>query len=360
MKRREFLQGTSSAAVAAPLASLLLSRQALAAPPKIKIGQIGTKHAHAGGKMQTIRKFDHDYELVGVVEPDDEKWKAVQNSGTYRGVKRLSEEALLGTAGLQAVAVETEVRDLVPTALRCIRAGAHIHLDKPAGESLPAFKEVLDEATSKKLVVQMGYMLRYNPAFVFLFDAVKQGWLGDVFEVHAVMSKTVGAGTRNKLAAYPGGAMFELGCHIIDAVVAVLGRPTTVTAHNRATRPEQDDLLDNCLAVFDYPRATATVRSALIEVDGFRRRQFVVCGDQGTIVIRPLESCIVELTLSQARGEYKKGTQRIELPKLGGRYDGDFLDLAKIIRGEKESDYPPAHDLAVQEAVLRASGLPTT
>jgi hypothetical protein len=39
------------------------------------------------------------------------------------------------------------------------------------------------------------------------------------------------------------------------------------------------------------------------------------------------------------------------------RYVGDAKDMAAIIRGEKACDYPYAHDLAVQETVLRASGV---
>jgi len=351
----------SSAAITLPLATAMHEADAAqnSSKARIKIGQIGTTHAHASGKLQTIRKFDQVYELVGVVEPDAKRRASLENSATYRGVKWLTEEDLLRVSGLQVVAVETEVRDLVSTAQRCVSAGLHIHLDKPAGENLSDFKKLLDAAEQQKLVVQMGYMFRYNKAFQLLFQAVRDGWLGEIFEVHAVISKTVGADARKRLAEYPGGAMFELGCHLIDAIVAVMGKPEKVTPFLRRTRPDLDDLADNQLAVFDYPKATATVRSALMEVDGFRRRQLVVCGDKGTIVIRPLEPPRMELTLSEANGDYRKGTQVVDLPKSGGRYDGDFVDLAKIIRGEKASDYPPAHDLAVQEAVLQASGLRT-
>ena len=45
---------------------------------------------------------------------------------------------------------------------------------------------------------------------------------------------------------------------------------------------------------------------------------------------------------------------------LGGRYDGDFADLAKIIRGEKKPSFTPEHDLAVEETLLLACGLPIT
>ena len=90
--------------------------------------------------------------------------------------------------------VETRVGDLLDNAEACVAAGKHVHLDKPAGESLPQFRRILDAAAKKKLLVQMGYMYRYNPAVVLLREFLKKGWLGEVFEVHAVMSKVVARG----------------------------------------------------------------------------------------------------------------------------------------------------------------------
>jgi hypothetical protein len=43
---------------------------------------------------------------------------------------------------------------------------------------------------------------------------------------------------------------------------------------------------------------------------------------------------------------------------MPGRYDEQLIELARIIDGQKESEYPPGHDLAVQEAVLKASDVP--
>jgi predicted dehydrogenase len=199
-------------------------------------------------------------------------------------------------------------------------------------------------------------MFRYNPAFRFLFAAVRDGWLGQVFEIHGVMSKMVGDQTRRQLAEYGGGSMFELGCHLIDPLLHIMGPPDSITPFNRRTRPEQDNLLDNTMAVFEYARCTATIRSAVVEVDGGRRRQFVVCGDQGTIVIRPLEPPRLELTLAEPRERYQRGTQVVELPESPGRYHGAWVDLARAIRGETTHQFTHDHDLAVQRAILTASG----
>lgn len=301
INRREFVGRTATVAAGVSLAAVGYHASG-AESGRIKVGQIGTKHAHASGKMETLRKFSDLYEVVGVVEPDEERRQQLKESATYRDLKWMTEEELLNTSGLQAVAVETEVRHLLPVAQRCVAAGMHIHLDKPAGESLSHFKRILDDATRQQRVVQMGYMFRYNPAFQLAFRAASEGWFGHVFEVHAVMSKLVDRGTRRELAEYAGGSMFELGCHVIDAVVKVLGRPTNVTAFNRQTFVDQDPLLDNCLAVLEYPKATATVRSSVVEYDGGRRRQFVVCGDQGGIDIKPLEPPRATLALDATHG----------------------------------------------------------
>lgn len=324
---------------------------------RIKIGQIGTSHAHAAGKMATLRKLSDDYEVVGIVEPNPDQQRKLKDHSVYRGLKWLTEEQLLNTLGLQAVAVETDISELVPTGMRCVSAGVHIHLDKPAGLSLTEFRTLLDEASRRRLTVQMGYMFRHNPAFQFCFEAARKGWLGDVFEVHGVISKTIDALQRRKLAAYPG-SMFELGCHLIDAMVKMLGKPDKTTGFSRRTRPEQDNLVDNQLAVFEYAECMATIRSALVEVAGEKRRQFVVCGDQGTIEIRPLEPPRLLFVPDQPRQTYEKGYQEVNLPPMPGRYDDQLIELARIIRGEEESEYPPEHDLAVQEAVLKASGAP--
>lgn len=349
MNRRTFQRSAITSGLAVAMGTPL---RAAAPPPKIKIGQIGTKHAHAGGQFAELRKIA-DFEVVGIVEPDEERRRKMEKEQDFAGVTWLTEEQLLNTPGLKAVAVETEVCDLLSTAQKAVGLGMHLHLDKPAGESLPQFKKVLDTATAKMCLVKMGYMFRYNPAFQLMIRAVREGWLGDVFSVHAEMSKKIDDGGRKGLLRYPGGSMFELGCHIIDSVHRVLGKPSSVTPF---IHKGGDGLADNMLAVLDYPKATATVRSSITEPDGGTRRQFIVCGTKGSCEIRPLEPPAMTLTLDAPHDRFKKGRQEVPLEKAP-RYAADWRDFAKAIRGEIEWEFKPEHDLAVQETVLRASGL---
>jgi len=350
MQRRDFLKvGTT--------ATILCAGQAVADPAKsrIKIGQIGVGHGHAT-KLAVYRRST-DYEVVGLVEPDESLRKRADAQPAFKDLKWMTREELLNVPGLQAVLVETRVRDLLDNAEACVAAGKHISIDKPAGESLRQFHRILTEAKKQQVLVQMGYMYRYNPAVVMLRDFLKKGWLGEVFEVHAVMSKAVDPGQRKELAAYKGGIMFELGCHLMDLVVGILGRPKEVTGNSQHVSAIDDKLSDNMLAVLTYPKALATVKSSALEVEGFERRHLVVCGTEGTFHIQPLDNPSVRVAFAKTRGEYKKGYQDVKFPKYE-RYVADAADMARILRGEKGSDFPSEHDLAVQETLLKACALP--
>jgi predicted dehydrogenase len=346
------LAGTLTCSLASGLAPIMAADPA--PPPRIKIGQIGVGHAHAS-KLSVYRKSS-DYEVVGIVEPDAALRKRAETRDAFRGLPWMSQEKLLSTSGLQAVLVETRVGELLATAQACVAAGKHVHIDKPAGESLPQFRKILADAARQKLLVQMGYMYRYNPAVVLLREFLKNGWLGEVFEVHAVMSKVVAPAERRRLAEFRGGIFFELGCHVLDLVVGVLGKPDRVAPFVRHSSRLDDKLMDNMLAVLSYPRATATVKSSALEVEGFDRRHLVVCGSEGTFHIQPLDNPSARVALARPRGKYKKGIQEVRFPKYI-RYVDDAADMARIIRAEKPSDFPYEHDLAVQETLLKACGL---
>jgi predicted dehydrogenase len=324
-------------------------------PPRIRIGQIGTGHAHA--TKLAVYRASPDYEVVGVVEPDPALRQRAEAQAAYQGLPWLTQEELLNRPDVQAVLVETPVRDLLNTAEAAVAAGKHVHLDKPAGESLPQYARILERAEKQNLLVQMGYMYRYNPGVVLLRECLRQGWLGELFEVHAVMSKVVGPDDRVRLAEYPGGILFELGCHILDLVIGVLGKPDRVTGISRHSASTDDRLLDNMLAVLEYPKAIATVKSSALEVEGGGRRHLVVCGTEGTLEIEPLDDPKVRLSLSKPRGQFKAGTQTVTLRKYT-RYVDDAADMARVIRGEKASDFSYAHDLLVQRTLLTACGSP--
>jgi len=354
LTRRRFLEGLAATGVLSSLATPVPAQEDDSKPARtkhpIRIGQIGVGHAHAT-KLSVYRE-SRDYEVVGVVEPNEELRRAAEKRPAYRGVRWMTQAELLSTPGLQAVLVETEIRDLLNTADACLAAGKHIHLDKPPGHSLPQFEQLLSSAARQDLLVQLGYMWRYHPAVLLLREFLNNGWLGEVFEVTAVIGKRCTPEERTRFAEFPGGIMFEIGCHMLDLAISVLGAPDKVISL-RQQLSKEDHLTDHVVTLLHYPRAIADVRINALEVDGGPQRRFVVYGTEGTFHIQPMDGAQARLTLQQPRGKYSRGMQSLTFPKFT-RYVADAADMAQIIRGEKAPSFSREHDLAVQRTLLLA------
>jgi predicted dehydrogenase len=320
----------------------------------IRAGILGTGHGHAAGKLKVLQQSP-EWELAGVCEPDPQ-WKARrQGEADWAGVRWVTEAELLDDPSVRMVAVESEVPQLLPLAQKAVAAGKHLHLDKPAGTDLPTFRRLLDEAASRSLIIQMGYMFRYNPGFDLIRRAVGEGWLGTVYSLRGGISTDLRPEARKRLAFHPGGMMLELGCHLIDMLVLLMGRPGWVTPFLRHDGPETNGLADNTLAVMEYDGALALIESAAMEAQPFPRRRFEVIGTEGTILLQPLEPPAVRLCLREPRGGFQAGWQTVEVENPP-RYDRDLEELARSIREEQAFPYSYEHDYTVQETVLRACG----
>lgn len=331
---------------------------------KIKIGQIGICHEHASGKMNTLRLHPEVFEIVGVV--DDRASPAAKFAGEnltpYEGLKWMTEEELLNTPGLQAVTIETPNTDLVPTALRCMERNLAMHMDKPGGEDLALFGKLRKGCEARNLPFQMGYMFRNNPAFQLCLKAQHQNWLGEIFEVQANMSHNYGGNDYQQyLGQFQGGIMFNLGCHLIDFIVSLLGRPEKITPILKSTPGLSKSIKNNGLAILETQHATATVQACSLEVDGLNHRRLKICGTKGTIELSPLERfdgqpLQMRMSLLEDNEDYAAGTHVVDFGIQRDRYEDQLIELAQMVNREMENPYPYTHDYLVQEAVLAASG----
>ena len=327
---------------------------------KIRIGQLGIGHNHGTERMKALRSLADVFEVVGVAE-DSPKWLEKRGAhAAYQGLPMMGVDELLAVPGLEAVMIETDGGDLLPSALRCAERGLHLCMDKPGGEDLPGFKKLCDAVRSRDLVLQLGYVYRNNPAVNFCVDAVKNGWLGEVFEIHAVMSRWDKDEYRRWLSQFRGGAMYIFAGYLIDIVLRILGAPERVTPFMKNTR--DDGLVDNGLAVLEYPRATATVRVSVAEVEGYKYRRLIVCGTNGTVELCPIEyqqdagELKVRLTLKEPRAHYASGTRIVDCGPRGNRYAAQMIEFARAVRGEIANPFPVEHEYLLHETLLRASG----
>ncbi len=318
----------------------------------VRAAVYGAGHAHAMGKVEALRKLP-EFELVGVCEPDP---SVPRTHKALQGVRWLSEKEVLDDS-IEFIAVESRVQQNLLYARRAIDAGKFVHLDKAPGDDLAKFRDLLTEAARKKLVVQMGYQWRYQPAMQAAIEAARNGWLGRVQHFRAVIDKPMSASDRVQLAAFRGGMMFELGCHLIDRATALLGRPKKVTGHLWHHGAFHDTLADNTLGILEYDHAVAEIHVGATNPFGGEYRTIEITGTNGLMSVRPFGPYRMVSHLKDAVGSYPGGRKEHVFPPdtLPG-FAPDMLEMARVIREGAKPSHSAGHDLMTQEVLLRVCG----
>ena len=320
---------------------------AAAAPQPVRTAVYGVGHAHARSKIRVLRALPQ-FDLVGVCPRDvPERFSEIAGPA----VSKLSPSQILDDPSIQLVAVEAHVGVNLAFAHEAIDAGKFVHLDKSPGADLTSLQDLFRKATAKKLVVQMGYMWRYHSAMRQAVDMALAGDLGRVYMIRTTINKPMSAEARLPLAAFKGGMMFEMGGHMIDRIVEVLGPPARVQGRLRHDGPFDDGLADNTLAVFEFDRAMAEVYVAALQPNGNAYRTFEILGTKGTATVQPFAP---DGHLSLDTGVGRKDL-RVEI--AAPSYETDFIELAGVIRGERTPRYSFTHDLAVQRTLLEICGM---
>ena len=344
----------------------------------MRMAQYGISHDHAHDKARVLQQ-SAEVEFVGVYEPDQEKIERLGGQDEYAGVHWFaSKDEMLEDESIIGITVEGEIFENLGFAREVVEHGKHVWLDKPAGDNLAAFAEVVNIARQRKLNVQVCYMWRYHPGFRFIMDWATSGRLGAIFSIRGRLSSAPGSADRWKLWESPGvragGIMFIMGGHLIDIIASILGRPRQVSRFQRHDAesvssfganqwtPDPPWYYNNTAAIFEYPQAMASLESANMEINSWEARRFEVYGTRGSVIMEPFESRrgspppSLRLCLDEDRDGFAKGWQTVPLAP-DTRYFPGLAALLATIRGEQPPDRTVEHELVVQETLLRAIGL---
>jgi predicted dehydrogenase len=335
----------------------------------LRLAQIGTKHGHAHGKAVAMLS-NPAVEVAGLWEPDEAARRFEQERGRYGAIRwyRAAEE-VLDDPTIVAVAIEGRNSESLAMAQAAVAAGKHLWYDKPGGDDWPGYQALIEQARARGLLVQMGYMFRYQPGFQQVSAWTRSGLLGRLTSVRAHMSTNIplratqsplaGANTREGISQHQGGVFYDLGGHMLDQVVWLLGRPVRASAvlRNDAT-PEVPDFMDNTLGVFEFEQALAFVDISAMEPRPTARR-FEVYGTRGSAILEPFDPCeAIRLALDEPGEGYPAGETRITPPLVERQamYERELAAFVATLEGRQAPDRSYEHELLVQETLLRATG----
>lgn len=334
---------------------------------KIKIAQIGiNRYSHGPELFYTMKKNPEIFDLVGYVLVEDERQTcAGKIEQFYGGYPELSLQQVLDDPSIEAVTIETDEIHLLKYAQMAVEHGKHVHMEKPGSPSLADFDRLIETVRQKKTVFHIGYMFRYNPIVADTIRRVRGGELGQIYSVEALMGRYDDRACREWLGDFPGGQMFYLGSNLIDVVMQMQGEPKCVIPLNISTGLGGVTSEDFGFAVLRYDGATSVVRTCACEVGGNTRRQIVVCGEKGTIEIRPIEAphdptswrpifvAESEAAILDADGHT---VREHKISEPFGRYQDMICSFAAMVRGEMENPYTLDYERSLFCTIMKCCG----
>ena len=171
----------------------------------IGVGHLGREHARV---YSTLERSN----LVAVCDIDQDAGQKVADRYQTRFVADY--RALLGN--VDAVSIATPTVNHCEIAIECMAAGISVLVEKPIARSLAEADRMIELAASKGVVLQVGHIERFNPAFRALQVHVKEPRF---FEVHRM-----GIFTPRSLDI---DVVMDLMVHELDIVTTLVGREVT-------------------------------------------------------------------------------------------------------------------------------------
>jgi predicted dehydrogenase len=243
----------------------------------IGAGCIGQLRAQALAKVPGAK-------LVAIVDVDQER--AVQAAGSARARVCKDVAELLRSDQVEAVIVSTPPQFHEEAALAALAAGKHVLCEKPLSNSLDACRRMLKAAQKSGKTLATGFNHRYFPAIRFLKQTLADGCIGKLdhiraFAGHEGLSQFRAPWEYNK-AVIGGGALMDVGIHVIDLTAYILGdvREVFGIASNEVWHLPSED---NGFALLRSASGTvATLHATWSEWKGYR---FYVeaYGDKGMV-----------------------------------------------------------------------------
>ena len=164
-------------------------------------------------------------------------------------------DALLADQGIRLVVIATPNASHHELARRCLLAGRDVVVDKPFTTTSAEALDLIRIAASGRRLISVFQSRRWDGDFLTIRRLVASGTLGRVvqFESHYDRYRPARLVEAWRERDEPGaGLLFDLGSHLVDQALALLGAPHAVTADIRRERDWAvvDDAFD---LVLHYP-----------------------------------------------------------------------------------------------------------
>ncbi len=140
----------------------------------------------------------------------------------------------------------------------CLEAGLHTMVEKPMARTVAEAEAMLAAATKAKRELVIGFQWRYHAESRFIKKQVEAGMLGDIVYTRVQALRRRGIpnwGTFGDKAKNGGGPMIDMGVHLLELAVFLMGRvpePVAVTGQTWTYLGNKPDQTENMWPNWDH------------------------------------------------------------------------------------------------------------
>ena len=333
---------------------MLPSSPAAGSPRLGLVGAGGIGEVHADAAMRA------GWTVAAVVDMDSTRGQAL--AAKHSGCRASTDlDGLLADRSLDAIAIATPNVTHRPIAEAALAAGFHVLLEKPAGMNASECDRLEAAEQASGRVLQIGLVCRSTPVAHAVRSIVASGRLGTIYQARAALHRRRGipglGGWFTDRSKSGGGPLIDLGVHVIDLVLHVLGQPRALRASGATYAHFGHDIEryvhlemwggpPRAGGVFDVEdHASAMVRfegGLTFEVDvawaanlpdGAVRDGIVLLGDRGGLFFEPLGR---EVKIATEEDGHLIDVQPLLSPEDAGQaaWRRQYEAFAAAIRGE--------------------------
>ena len=228
----------------------------------IRVGVIGC--GNIGGVHAGILKEIKQAELCAMADIRIER--AREYSARFTEEKAAayeSMEEMLEAEKIHAVHICTPHNCHVPMAIKALKNGIHVFMEKPPAISREQFQELLKVSKESRGRLGICFQNRYNETTKKVTELLAEGGLGQIKGArvfvtwHRDASYYTESGWRGKLETEGGGALINQSIHALDLLLNWLGKPVwteaTTSNHHLKGIVEVEDTLEAYMAFTEGP-----------------------------------------------------------------------------------------------------------
>jgi len=317
-------------------------------------GWPGRKHAEGA-------KASGGYKLAAVADLIPARRQEVMSIlGTAREMDDAAD--VIRDKAVDAVCIALPNHLHVELACAALRAGKHVLIEKPPAINAREARRIAAAAEKSGKVVLYAFQRRFGPTEQAANAAIARGYTGEVYHARAAWLRTrgipVGTGWFFRKQQSGGGAMIDIGVHLLDLAWWLMGKPKPISVfaatHSKFAAASPDpaayDVDDSAFALLRFENGRSLELAASWALNQPPQQQGTTCrlfGERGCVDVYTPDGAVIH---RQFNPQGQSQSTALKPPRLVG-HAALMRHFRECILGKAKPLIGPADGVAIMEMI---------